>query len=121
MTTGSLQPFGHELHVGPVLLEPVDQRVVGDPVDGVDGVGGGRALDRRHVDPTSADDDVAHVVAELAQEAARLVRPSVARSSAAFSSGSDSLVIEPPPISGPARYFSRPGARSGGCSSTWNG
>ena len=46
---------------------------------------------------------------------------SASRSSAAFSSGSDSLVIEPPPISGPARYFNSPGARRGGCNSTWNG
>ncbi len=44
-----------------------------------------------------------------------------ARSSSAFWSGSDSLVMEPPPTSGPARYLRRPGARSGGCSSRWNG
>ena len=41
------------------------------------------------------------------------------RSSAAFSSGEVSLRKLPPPISGPARYFSRFGRRSGGWNSMW--
>ena len=39
--------------------------------------------------------------------------------SAALSSGFDSLVLEPPPISGPARYFIVSGLRSGGWNSRW--
>src|SRR6266496_451954 len=40
-------------------------------------------------------------------------------SSAAVCSGAASFRKLPPPISGPARYLSRPGLRSGGCISTW--
>ena len=120
-----VEAFRHHLDSRPVLLEPLQQGVVGDLVDGVDGVGDGlhprsspcrcRGHPRRR---RGCGHRARTAAGERRQE---MDQESAPRSSAAFSSGSDSLVIEPPPISGPARYFSSPGARSGGCSSTWNG
>ena len=115
-----LQSLRHELDVGPVLLEPTDQRVVGHAVDRVDRVGRGLSLDHRHIHAARGHDR-SRTWSPSSQRSRRASQESAARSSAAFSSGSDSLVIDPPPISGPARYFSRPGARSGGWNSTWNG
>ena len=118
---GLVETFRHHLDALPVRLEPLQQRVVGDAVDGVDRVGD-RSRPRSPPCPCPGHRPRCRGCGCRARTGVVERRQvSASRSSAAFSSGSDSLVIEPPPISGPARYFSSPGARSGGCSSTWNG
>ena len=71
---GLVEPFGDDHDVGPVLLEPLQQRVVRHPVDCVDGVGYRLPRHRGHVHAPGADDEVAHVLAERAEEPAGLLR-----------------------------------------------
>jgi hypothetical protein len=63
-----VESFGDELDIGPVALEPVDQRVVGNLVDRVGRVRHGRTDDRGRIDGVApTDDDVAQMVAERTQ------------------------------------------------------
>ena len=107
--------------------EPLEDGFLADLVDRVDRVGGGDGRDiregRRFLLPRG-EKGIADVVLQVAEQDAEAVElggshrlwwmEETARSSAAFSSGFDSFVIEPPPISGPARYFIVSGLRSGG-------
>jgi hypothetical protein len=120
--------------------EALDQDLVADGVDRINGVAFVVAIDARHLlrgGTTAFRKDAGPQVAVQFADARDEISfsrkigvrhgrasvfqcgPFAARSSAALVSGAVSFRKEPPPISGPARYFKSPGLRSGGWISMW--
>ena len=120
-TTGSSSPSETSRTSGQCSSNQCNEGVVGDAVDGIDGVGHRLPGHRRHVHAAGRHDEVAHVLAERAEQAPGLL--SRGRHEAPPPSGRDptrSSSNRRPPR-GPPGTCSRPGARRGGCSSRWNG